>query len=152
MTSFLFGLLDFAPIIVGLLRRSGNLPMLFLLNVLLGWTVVGWLFSWTFVFPTLNALFVRTVLLLAGKRAGQGVPGQPVMASPGGMDAPRAAAPCATCGGGGTQTCSSCSGRGSWYEQPQTATDVAQLRHCGACTSSGRLRCVSCGGSGRSPY
>ena len=45
MTSFLFGLLYFAPIIVGLLRRSGNLPMLFLLNVLLGWTVVGWLFS-----------------------------------------------------------------------------------------------------------
>jgi hypothetical protein len=151
MSSFLFGLLYFAPIIVGLLRRSGNLPMLLLLNVLLGWTVVGWLFAWTFVFPTLNALFIRTLLLFLPKGAVQALPGQPRPA-PGGTDAPRAVAPCATCGGGGTQTCSSCAGRGSWYEQPQTATDVAQLRHCGACTSSGRVRCVSCGGSGRSPY
>jgi hypothetical protein len=46
MESLLVGLIYFAPLIVGFLRRGTNGPrsnlwMVFLADVLLGWTVVG---------------------------------------------------------------------------------------------------------------
>ena len=67
MGSLLFGLLYFAPLIVGILRRRangprGNLAQVVVLDVLLGWTVVGWLFAWVFVFPKLNDLFAATII------------------------------------------------------------------------------------------
>jgi DnaJ-class molecular chaperone len=34
------------------------------------------------------------------------------------------------CGGTGSVTCSHCQGRGSWYTQPTTAQEVAQLQSC----------------------
>jgi hypothetical protein len=34
-----------APLIVGVARRSGRLPTIFVLDVLLGWSIIGWIWA-----------------------------------------------------------------------------------------------------------
>ena len=155
MESFLVGLLYFAPLIVGILRRRangprGNLAQVVVLDVLLGWTIVGWLFAWVFVFPKLNDLFAATIIKLFGGKGGAAAgPGAPQPAYGEGQSS-QGGSPCGHCGGSRVQTCPQCQGRGSWYEQPQTATGTAQLVQCSYCISSGRVTCQTCAGSGRS--
>jgi hypothetical protein len=157
MSSLLLGLLYFAPLIVGILRRRANGPrsnlwQVVVLDVFFGWTVVGWLFAWVFVFPTLKDLFAATIIKIFGRRGGAGAgPGAPQPAFGEGQPS-HGSSPCGHCGGSRVQTCPQCSGRGSWYEQPQTATGTAQLVQCSYCTSSGRVTCQTCSGSGRSAY
>jgi hypothetical protein len=139
-----------APTLIAWIRqRMGkpivtSLTMIFMMNLFLGWTIVGW------VLPLANAFNLNPVawfVLCFAKVLPQGGPAGP--APQGTPDSPGAPAVCSMCQGAGTVACSSCGGRGSWYEAPQTAGGTAQLRTCPACVSSGRLRCSYCGGSGR---
>ncbi len=57
-----FGALHFLPTIVAALRRSRNVVGIFLLNLFLGWTVIGWIVAliwamtsereYAYVYPT----------------------------------------------------------------------------------------------------
>jgi hypothetical protein len=130
----------------------GTLGMIAFINVVLGWTGVGWLLALA------NALGYNPVAQIAPKIAkfySTGAPpgsppnfGQGAPPGQGGPTAPGQVT-CGQCGGGGTMTCSTCGGRGNWYEQPQLATGSAEHKSCGACIGSGRIRCQYCGGSGR---
>jgi hypothetical protein len=148
MKGLMFWLLYFAPALIGWYRVRQGKPLiystgqLFLFNLLIAWTVVGWflLLANALGFNPVASLVPRLVKFLPGGQSGS-TPQTPQSSSQG--------AACSQCQGSGSMTCSSCSGRGSWYDPPQGQNGVAQLRTCPACTSSGRLRCSSCGGSGR---
>lgn len=148
MSGLLFGLMYFAPTLIGWYRvRQGKrliypVRQLFLFNLLIAWTVVGWFLLLA------NALGFNPVAWIAPRLA-KNLPSGQAGSAPQGAQAPSPRAACTQCQGSGSMTCSTCGGRGSWYDPPQGETGVAQLRTCPACTSSGRLRCTSCGGSGR---
>jgi hypothetical protein len=138
----------FLPSIVACIRlRMGktvplSLGLFVLLNLMVAWTVVGW------IMLMLNAFGYNPVPWVVFKLA-KVLPASG--AAP--MNAPQASgAPswqgqiCGQCGGSGSVTCSHCQGRGSWYTQPTTAHEVAQLQSCSYCMSSGRIRCPYCGG------
>ena len=122
----------------------GTVVMIGFINFFLGWTGIGWLLALA------NALGYNPVAQFAPKLAkflvdngfaqnpGQGAP--PPNAPQGGPATPGQAT-CGQCGGSGTLPCSTCNGRGNWYEQPQLATGTAEHKSCGACTGSGRIRC-----------
>ena len=148
-----FWVLYFAPTLIAWYRSRNGQPILssvgkiFLFDLLLGWTVVGW-------FLVLANAFgqnpVAWFVLRFGKYLTTPAPGMGAQQGrmPSGSSS---AAACGQCGGSGSTMCSSCGGRGSWYSPPTGESGVAQLQTCGACTSSGRLRCAYCGGSGRVP-
>lgn len=139
----------FLPTIVAWVRlRMGNeLPLslgkIFLFNLVLAWTIVVW------ILLMLNAFGYNPVPWVAMKVAKW----LPASGPAGPMSVPQGGAfssqgqSCGQCGGSGSMTCSQCQGRGSWYTQPTTAYDVAQLQTCGTCMSSGRIRCPYCGGA-----
>ena len=147
-----FWLIYFAPTLVAWYRVRqggaivGRLGGIALINLLIGWTVIGWFLMLA------NAFGVNPVawfVLRFGHHLTTSGP-----APTGGQDnfpasATATGVACGQCGGSGSVMCSSCGGRGSWYNAPTGAAGVAQLQTCGACTSSGRLRCPYCGGSGR---
>jgi hypothetical protein len=150
MRGLIFWSLYFAPTLIAWFRVRQGKPLVntlrqnFFFNFLLGWTVVGWLLVLANAFG-LNPvawLAPRLVKVLPTGPAGNTSPGAPSSSQTTG-------APCSQCQGSGSLTCSSCAGRGSWYDPPQGEQGTAQLRTCPACVSSGRLRCTYCGGSGR---
>lgn len=128
------------------LRRGKTLPLslgqIVVFNLLMAWTVIGWFLLMA------NALGYNPIPWVAFKLI-KVLPG----GGPGPVNAPQAAwgpSPqgriCGQCGGSGYVMCSPCQGRGSWYTQPTTASEVAQLQTCSYCMSSGRIRCPYCGG------
>ena len=146
-----------APFLIAWLRRrlgkpvASSLPIIFMMNFFMGWTIVGWFLALLDAF-NINVVAKTAfglVKMFGGQLSAGGgapmMPAQPFSSSP-------QAAVCGGCQGSGSTMCSFCGGRGSWYDAPTTATGVAQLATCGSCVSSGRLRCTSCGGSGRSAY
>lgn len=141
--------LYFLPTIVAVRRRdravAGTISpqKIFLVNFFFGWTIYGW-------FVALQMARSELTMPQPGQRGG-GWQSQGGMPQEAGSPGP-SSQPCSRCGGSGTESCSSCHGRGSWYEQPQSAHDTARLVNCGACLSSGRIRCTNCGGSGRVQY
>jgi hypothetical protein len=145
-----FWVLYFAPTLIAWYRKrrgspvAGSVGQLFTINLLLGWTVVGW------ILPLANAFGLNPVAWIAPRlvKAAPSGPGLPLRQT---TPSSSATVSCSQCGGSGSMTCSSCGGRGSWYDAPTGATGVAQLHTCPACTSSGRIRCAYCGGSGRVP-
>lgn len=148
MKGLTFWLLYFTPTLIGWFRARQGKPQiystgqLFLFNFMLGWTVVGWFLMLA------NALGFNPVAWIAPRVAKIAPAGQAGNA-PQGPQSSSQGSVCAHCQGSGTMSCSTCAGRGSWYDPPQGQNGVAQLRMCPACTSSGRLRCSACGGSGR---
>ena len=44
------GILYFAPTLVAVARHRGSAPLTFYLNLLLGWTGIGWLIAWVSAF------------------------------------------------------------------------------------------------------
>lgn len=124
-----------------------------LVNTFFGWSCFGWVVAWAMV------LSKRFGNMFVGPRRSSAEPATGGYAAP----APSTAdawdptrmperKPCSGCNGTGKQTCPSCLGRGSWYEQPQTASGIAQLVNCTYCIGSGRITCTSCAGSGRSSF
>lgn len=148
MSGLLFWVLYFAPTLIGWYRlRQGKPPIysigrLFLFNFLIAWTVIGWflLLANALGYNPVAAIAPGLVKYMPSGQAGHAPQGVQGSAQPGA---------CSQCQGSGSMTCSSCSGRGSWYDPPSGANGVAQLRTCPACASSGKVRCTTCGGSGR---
>ena len=148
---FVFWVIYFAPILIAWFRNRrgksvfGSIGQIFVLNLLLGWTVVGWILTLA------NAFGLNPVAWIV-VRLFKAAPSGPTKGfSQGTASSSTNTVPCSPCGGSGSMTCSSCSGRGSWYDAPTGATGVAQLHTCPAYVSSGRIRCAYCGGSGRVP-
>jgi hypothetical protein len=120
--------------------------MIVFLNVFLGWTIVIWILLMVNAFGYNPVPWVAFKVAKVLQASGMGGP----------VNVPQAAGPfssssqgqsCGQCGGSGSVMCSQCQGRGSWYTQPTTAYEVAQLQTCGTCMSSGRIRCPYCGGA-----
>ena len=138
----------FLPSIVAWIRlRMGktvplSLGFFIVLNLTLAWTVVVWILLMINAFgynPVPWVVFKLAKFLPASGAAPMNVPQAPGAPSLQGQI-------CGQCGGAGSVTCSHCQGRGSWYTQPTTAHEVAQLQSCSYCMSSGRIRCPYCGG------
>ena len=148
---FVFWVIYFAPTLIAWYRNRrgkpvfGSIGQIFVLNLLLGWTVVGWILTLANAFG-LNPVAWIVLRLFKAAPSGptKGLPRETASSFTNTV-------PCSSCGGSGSMTCSSCGGRGSWYDAPTGATGVAQLHTCSACVSSGRIRCTYCGGSGRVP-
>ena len=138
-----------SPSIVGWFRKTPNFGLLLACNLLLGWTIVGWFLAWNMVFPSLLGWFFQWLAGAARNNAGMMPQGAARPMGNFGADAGTGSRPCSTCGASGQERCSYCQGRGSWYTQPQTATDVAQLVTCSHCGASGKVTCHTCGGTGR---
>jgi DnaJ-class molecular chaperone len=137
----------FLPSIVAWIRmRMGkkvvtSVGSIFSSNLFLGWTVVVWILC------MLNALGynpVRWVVLKMKFAPGGG--GAPMNAPQAAWDSPSQRQVCSQCGGTGYVMCPQCYGKGSWYTQPTTAHEIAQLQTCTYCMASGHIRCPSCGG------
>lgn len=142
----------FLPTVVAWLRlRSGktiplSLGQMFLFNLMIAWTVVGW------ILLMINAFGYNPVPWIA-LRAAKVLSASGLAGQAGPMTAPQAGSfssqgqICSQCGGSGSMSCSQCQGRGSWYTQPMSANEVSQLQSCSYCMSSGRIRCPYCGGA-----
>jgi hypothetical protein len=151
ISAITFWLSYFAPSLIAWHRVKNGKPIvgsigsIVVINFLIGWTVVGWLVMLA------NAFGYNPVawfVLRYGKHLTTSAPGP--AGSQGGLP-PSGTPPatlCGQCSGSGFIKCSTCSGRGSWYNPPSGESGVAQLQTCTACSSSGRLRCPYCGGSG----
>ena len=141
-------LMYLAPTLIAWYRARSGKPVvgsilgLFLFNLFLGWTVVGW-------FLSLANAFGRNPVAWVARRAVKVLPSGPPVNTFGAAPASSGLRACSPCGATGQMMCSTCGGRGSWYDPPQGEYGTAQLRSCGACSSSGRIRCTYCGGSGQ---
>ncbi len=129
------------------LRMGKQIPLslgqIFFFNLLLAWTVVVWFLLMANAFgynPVPWLVFKLAKLLPASGPGPMGTPQTGESFSSQGQV-------CSNCGGSGSMTCSQCQGRGSWYTQPTSADDVAQLQTCSYCMSSGRIQCPYCGGA-----
>ena len=139
-----------SPTIVGWFRKTPNWWLLLAANFLVGWTIVGWILCWNMVFPSILGWFFKW-LAGAARNSAPAMP-QGGARPTGNFSGEGGSRPCSTCGASGQERCSFCQGRGSWYTQPQTATEVAQLVTCTHCGASGKVTCHTCGGSGRVMY
>ncbi|MGE0161029.1 MAG: hypothetical protein AB7T31_16650 [Gemmatimonadales bacterium] len=143
----------FLPTIVAFGRWSapfrGKKVLLFgIFNFFVAWTGIGWLACLIAAFSKRLEEYLGRMAAASAGVAGYATPPAGTLQPPS-WETVREPARCSACGGAGEQPCPQCSGRGSWYQPPQTASGVAQLVTCSYCTSSGRIRCQSCGGSGR---
>jgi len=139
-------------------RRLGQTPtrslakppplLLLALILLFGWTVVGWFVAWWYAFHGAPSDSGWTPPETAPSFTTLGA-GPAFSAAPAGPEAkPRA--PCRQCSLG-RERCPQCLGRGTWYEQPQSATASAVLVRCPYRSGSGTIQCRSCGGTGLAP-
>jgi hypothetical protein len=145
MSDFTFLVVYLSPTLIGWYRaRQGKatvlpLKQLFLFNLFLGWTVVGW------VLALANALGFNPIAPLAqrlakGLSAG-GAPGMGPAGSDGSGSSSTLGRTCPTCNGQGRMTCAACNGSGQRYEG-------AGLVTCSLCQGQRTVQC-RCGGSGR---
>lgn len=134
----------FIPFMVARRRRSPHVMLVFMVNLLFGWSGLGWLAALALAIMGGGAF---QSLSGAGSGGGTGVPAYP--SSTPSWEPSREPQACGNCRGGGTVPCTVCAARGSWWEPPTTASGSPQLRTCTMCTSSGKVTCTSCGGSGR---
>ena len=144
MGGFTFLVFYLSPTLIAWYRaRQGKsivLPLknLFLFNLLLGWTVVGWLLALA------NALGFKPVASLA-RRLAKGLPAGGVPGTgPGsaGSDSSNTLGrTCPSCNGQGRVACTACNGSGQRYEG-------AGLVTCSICQGQRTVQC-RCGGSGR---
>lgn len=140
--------LYFAPSLAGLLlQRQGavkpgrSLVPIVLVNLLLGWTVIGWFVAWFLV--------VRATWDAGSAPAARWTPPTP---GPGRYAPPSGLREverwCYGCGGTGQTTCSGCSGRGT--VQPGFSTvNAPAWTPCPDCGGRGRIGHRECEGTGR---
>ncbi len=120
--------------------KSIVLPLgkLFFFNLVLGWTVVGW------VLALANAFGFNPIAPVARAMAKGMAPGGVAAMNPGPMTSESGnllGRTCPTCGGQGRMTCTGCNGSGQRYEG-------AGLTTCSLCLGQRTVQCT-CGGSGR---
>ena len=139
-----FLLLYFAPVLIGAVRRrqsrraSWPVWKLFLIVLLAGWTVIGWLWALRMAFKDKSLPDWLTSPLTASSGGGGGGGSLPVP----GLEMPPEPATCMSCSGTGSHTCTVCAGRGQWY-------DASGPGHCQYCVSSGKISCMNCRGTGK---
>lgn len=148
MTFLFYGVIYFMPALAGWLAAKvtgAELPLrrLFLLNLLAGWTGLGWIGCWVYL---IVKILPRGRATAGGSSAAGGTGYTPSAAT---YELPtQQRRTCGSCGGSGHTTCFMCSGQGGRWTQPVTATDTSRWEACGSCTSSGKVSCTSCSGSG----
>ena len=157
-----------APFLVGLGRwrrdrHSAASPRFLLsINVLLGWTGIGWLVAWWLAF---RRTAPATDIPIQGGWVGP-MPTKPIWGPGSEDDAPASPGPnwnrppplgwgdqgplrqtCPTCQGSRQMVCPSspCRGRGSWWEPPSGATGTATLVRCSYCNGNGKVQCTGPG-------
>ena len=146
ITNILWVLIYFAPTIVAWKWDASKTKpawVVFLVNLTLGWTVIGWFIAWGMVLIDWRKMLIERY----GRRpAGAGEAYQPPAETFG--HSGTAQRTCGACGGGRAQPCPQCRGsRGTWI-QPTTEHGTAQWQGCGYCTQAGTVTCGSCGGTG----
>ena len=140
-----FLLLYFAPVLIGAVRRWKNrraswpVWKLFLVVLLAGWTVIGWLWALRMAFKDKSLPDWLTSPLAQGSSGGGGGGGSPPVP---GLEMPVEPTPCMSCSGTGSHSCTVCAGRGQWY-------DASGPAHCQYCVSSGKIACMNCRGTGK---
>ena len=145
---FFFWPLYFLPFIVGCLRRSQNLGLIFFVNLTMAWTVIGWIVAWALVFSGSTGRVLRPLVEKYQRSAAPGSPAPaPGMGQAGSDQAPQPRT-CTSCTNG-RMTCPMCRGTPNRYEPPQGANGSPQLVSCGYCSASGTVQCTTCGGSGK---
>ena len=154
MESMSFWLLYFLPSIIAWIRLrmgktiSGSFGQLFVVNLVTGLTVVGWILPMLFAFGYNPVPWMaRTYLKVFGVTRPMNTSQSGFAAPQGGSSASPQGQVCGQCGGTGSMMCSQCQGRGSWYTQPMSADEVSQLQSCSYCMSSGHIQCPYCGGA-----
>jgi hypothetical protein len=126
-----------APTIVAFFykKRASPLLYIFFINLLLGWTFMGWLVSWM--------LIVRSeASLRSSSRASP--QGQPALANLGAFQPDMA---CSSCSGSGRTQCLSCFGTRGGMQR----TEMGEMWvNCNFCMGDGSVSCFTCGGRGHS--
>ena len=133
----------FSPTIAAVWRKRTDpsladkpLGNIVVINLFLGWTIVGWFVAWYMV---ITKRFGPTVTGALAK------PGASAVAQPEAAAA-TTARPCPHCGGQGRMTCPTCGGQGSEYAQPGAGAGLPA--GCTACSRTGRITCYHCHGMG----
>lgn len=125
-----------APAIVAFFykKRASSLLDIVLVNLLLGWTYVGWAFAW--------------MLLIVDSRSFRpsGTSRPPDPATPGREPTAAAPEPCGSCGGAGSTTCQGCGGSRGYMERNEHA---AYWVACQSCAGRGEQPCFGCNGTGK---
>ena len=124
-----------APTIVAFFykKRASPLLYIFFVNLLLGWTIIGWMVAWV--------LIVRSERSLRSPH-GASPQGQPALANLGAFQD----TPCSSCSGSGRTQCLTCFGtRGSMQR-----TEMGEMWvNCNFCMGDGAVSCFTCGGRGQ---
>jgi hypothetical protein len=152
MRGLIFWSCYFAPTLIAWFRaRQGkaivnSMGQLFLFNLLIGWTVIGWFLVLANAFGLNPVAWAvpRLVKVLPAGRVGNRPQGNAVPSYGPGTDSPR----CTTCGGSGQMTCPTCRGQRGHWETPQTAEGTSRWLPCSYCISSGTVQCTSGFGHG----
>lgn len=135
-----YWLIYFIPSLIAWLYKDRKSPLLHivLVNVLTGWTYIGWIVA-------LAMIFIDERSLASSTRQSSTPQAEPF----GQPNASQGPSSCGSCNGSGQQNCSSCFGnRGQWHH-PQTESGSSVWEQCSSCIGSGSMQCFSCGGSGK---
>ena len=152
MQGLLFLLCYLAPALIGWFRaRQGkamvnSVGQLFLFNLLMGWTVIGWFLVLANAFG-FNPVAWVVLRLVKASPAGQSVNRPQGNAGPF-QGSPANSSRCTTCGGSGQMTCPTCRGQRGHWETPQTAEGTSRWVPCSYCIGSGTVQCTSGFGHG----
>ena len=116
-------------------NRQSSLLEIFLINLLFGWTYIGWLVAATLIF--FNSRALSPVSTSSSSMASD--PNS-------GMQASTSEQACGSCGGSALVRCQSCNGSGGATQRHEHGEYFV---HCTPCGGSGNTTCWSCGGTGR---
>lgn len=126
-----------APTIVAFFYRNrrSSLLYIFLVNLLFGWTYIGWLVAASLIF--FNERGLSTFPTGSSPTASDSNLGIQVTTSD---------QSCGSCGGTALVRCQSCNGSGGATQRHQHGEYWV---HCTPCGGNGNTTCWSCGGTGR---
>ncbi len=152
MQGLIFCSCYFAPTLIAWFRaRQGkavvtSVGQLFWFNLLVGWTVIGWLLALANAFGRNPVAWVapRLVKVLPAGPGGGRPQGNAGPFQGAGTDTAR----CNTCGGSGQMTCPTCRGQKGHWETPQTAEGASRWAPCSYCIGNGTVQCTSAFGHG----
>jgi hypothetical protein len=115
--------------------RQSSLLEIFLVNLLFGWTYIGWLFAASLIF------FDSRGLSTSSTRSSPTAPSANL-----GTQVASSDASCGACGGSALNRCQACNGSGGATQRHEHGEFWV---HCTPCGGKGKVTCWSCGGTGR---